>query len=90
MSHGISTAAGALPASSVPVGASPFVYANTQPFPVSVLVSGGTVTAIEVSRNGGSTWILAGLLAGQYALQPNDQLRVTYAVAPTLTMIPGT
>jgi hypothetical protein len=74
----------------VTVGASPFVYANAQPFPVTVLVSGGTVTAIEISRNSGSTWTLAGLLGGQYSLQPNDQLRVTYAVIPSLTMIPGT
>ncbi len=72
----------------IAVGASAFVYPNTQPFPVTVLISGGTVTSIEISRNGGSTWTLAGLIAGQYTLQPSDQLRVTYAVAPAMTMIP--
>lgn len=88
MSHGLSTSGG-LPATSIAVGASAFVYPNSQPFPVMVLVSGGTVTSIEISRNGGSTWVLAGLLGGQYNLQPADQMRVTYAAPPTMTMIPG-
>ncbi len=88
MSHGLASSGG-LPATPIAVGASAFVYPNTQAFPITVLVSGGTVTSIEISRNGGSSYTLAGLIAGQYSLQPGDQMRVTYAVAPTMTMIPG-
>lgn len=86
MSHGLAQASG-LPATGIVVGASAFTYQNTLAQPVTVLVSGGTVTTIEISRDG-STFFLVGLLAGQFRLSPNDKLRVTYAVAPTMTMVP--
>ena len=87
MSHGVLEVSG-LPATAISVGASAFVYTNREGRPVNVLVSGGTVTTIELSRNSGASWTLAGLLAGQFYLAPADQMRVTYAVAPTRTMIP--
>lgn len=53
---------------------------NTNPVPVSVTVSGGTVTGISI--NGGSS---AGT-SGTFTLQPGDSIAVTYSVAPTFTM----
>lgn len=73
--------------SAITVTASPFSYVNTGNVTAAVLVSGGTVTTIEFSRNG-TDFFLIGLLAGQFVLAPNDRLRVTYAVAPTMTRIP--
>ncbi|MNV12916.1 hypothetical protein D3C71_1035410 [compost metagenome] len=73
--------------SAVTVGASPFGIQNTDASPMCLLISGGTVTTIEYSRNG-STFYLAGLLAGMYNLNPRDRLRIAYLIAPTITKIP--
>jgi hypothetical protein len=69
---------------------SPFTYQNTTPTPIVVIVSLGTstISLIEFSRDG-STWDTIGLLAGTFPLNPNDRLRVTYAVGtPTMTYYP--
>ena len=68
------------------VGASPYVYVNASGVRQQVLVSGGTVTAVEVSRDG-TNYFPAGVLAGSITLNPGDRVRVTYAVAPTMTLI---
>ena len=73
--------------SAITVSASPFVFVNSGTSPVSVLVSGGTVSLLEFSRDG-TTFYPVGLLAGVVPLDPNDSLRATYMVAPTLTLIP--
>ena len=73
--------------SAITVTASAFVFQNTSSKGMTVLVSGGTVTTIEFSRDG-AAFFLVGLLAGQFILSPNDRLRVTYAIAPTMTSIP--
>ena len=85
MSHNLSSSGSA--ASSIAVGASAFVYQNTGQSSEDVIVSGGTVTTIEISRDG-STFFVAGVLGGQFHLSPGDKLRVTYAVAPTMTRMP--
>lgn len=72
-------------ATPIAVGASPFTFQNTTPG--NVIVSGGTVSSIEVSRNRGE-FINAGLLSGMYFLSPGDSFRVTYAVTPTMTWVP--
>lgn len=74
-------------ASSITVGASAFTYQNTSGATECVLVSSGTVTTIEISRDG-STFFLVGLIGGQFHLSPGDKLRVTYAIAPTMTRMP--
>lgn len=66
---------------------SPYVYQNTSEANESLIVAGGTVTKIEVSRDG-VTWYTVGLLAGQFLLPPGDRLRVTYTLAPTITVLP--
>lgn len=52
-----------------------------------MIVEGGTVTAIEFSRDG-TTFYDMGVVAGSIPVSAADQLRVTYAVAPTMTFVP--
>ena len=73
--------------SGITVGASPFTYQNTNTYPADVIVSGGTVSAIAFSRDN-ATFYTTGLTSGMFALSPYDFLRVTYTVAPTMTLVP--
>lgn len=70
----------------ITVGASPYSYQNTSTGTQTVLVSGGTVTLIEYTRDN-ATFYSVGMLGGAFDLNPLDRLRVTYAVAPTMTAI---
>lgn len=65
------------------VGASPFTWQNTGNGPAIVVVSGGTVTIISISRDG-STYDVSGLIAGTFVVNARDSIRITYAVAPTV------
>lgn len=69
------------------VGASPWTWLNDLNKPATVVVSGGTVTSIHISRDG-SVFDLVGLLAGIFLIGANDRLRITYAVAPTVSVYP--
>ncbi len=71
----------------ITLGASPYVY--TAPRGGRVIVNGGTVTALEFSRDGGTTYYNCGVTAGVIPLNATDFLRITYAVAPTVTFVPG-
>ena len=71
--------------SAVSIGASPFVFQST--VPGNITVTAGTVSLIEISRDG-VTFFATGLLAGMFFLCPGDFIRVTYAVAPTMTWFP--
>lgn len=73
--------------SNIVVGASPFTYQNAIVNPVNILVSGGTVTTISISRDG-INFFGVGLLTGQFHLSPGDFLRIVYVLAPTMTLIP--
>lgn len=79
---------GLAPAAEVPVvvGTSPFTY--SAPVKGSVIVSGGTVSAIAFSRDG-TTFYATGQTAGMFALNAQDRLRVTYSVVPTMTFVPS-
>jgi hypothetical protein len=66
---------------------SPFVWQNTGAADAIVIISGGVVTVIELSRDG-AAWYLSGLIVGTFMVPPSDRLRVTYAVAPTMTLFP--
>jgi hypothetical protein len=66
------------PAAAIPVGASPFVYSNATQFVQQVVVSGGTVSSIALSRGGNM-----GETFGAWLLVPGDSITVTYSVAPT-------
>ena len=71
----------------VVVGASPFTIQNTTGNPVDIIVTGGTVSAIAFSRDN-VTFYGVGSTAGVFWLSPYDYLRVTYTVAPTITLVP--
>lgn len=64
---------------------SPFVY--SAPKKGSVIVSGGTVSAIDFSRDG-TTFYSTGATAGMFTVNKSDLLRITYTVAPTVTFVP--
>lgn len=71
------------------LGASPFVYQNTllPNHDIHAIVKGGTVNLVEVSRDG-VTYYDVGVIAGMIFLSWNDFMRITYAVVPTVTLIP--
>ncbi len=75
----------AQPVASIAVGASPYTY--TALFPGTVVIVGGTVSAIAVVRQGTST--ATGLTAGVFPLARLDQLVITHTGAPTATFIPS-
>lgn len=64
-----------------------FAYHNTNLYGVDLLVSGGTVSLVEFSRDG-ATWYNVGTVAGMFFLSPGDWLRAAFSVAPTITGIP--
>ena len=66
------------------VSASPYTY--TAIINVVVVITGGVVTLIEYGRHGVYTAI--GVTSGQVFLRARDSVRITYAVAPTVTVIP--
>ena len=73
--------------SSITVTASPFTYTNATGYNADVMVSGGGVSKLEFSRDG-TTFYDTGSYYGMFSLSPSDKLRVTYATAPTMTLIP--
>ena len=53
----------------------------------AVIVSGGTVSLVELGRGG--AFVSVGLVAGALPVVRGDSVRVTYAVAPTITFFQG-
>ena len=66
----------------ITVGASPFSYTNLTGNRQLVSITGGTISAISITRNGINNGIAAG--ASQATLSPGDILVVTYSVAPVM------
>ena len=66
-------------------GASPYTYINDTGYAADMIVRGGTVTLVEFGRAG--VFTNAGVTAGMVRLSPFDSIRVTYAVAPTMTLV---
>ena len=71
--------------SAVVLGASPYAYQAQRAG--TVIVSGGTVSAIDFSRSG-TTYYSTGATAGVFPVSALDYLRITYTVAPTVTFVP--
>lgn len=67
--------------------ASTVAYQNTTAYPMQILVQGGTVTLISISRDN-TTYYDIGVIAGAVMLAPNDYIKLTYSVAPTMTGFP--
>ena len=69
----------------VPSAASPFIYqAQSVGF---MIVSGGTVTLIQFSRDGLTNYT-TGVTNGCFPLSQGDSLIVIYSSAPTFTWVP--
>lgn len=64
------------------VGASPFTYQAL--IKGQVIISGGTVSAIAISRDG-VTFYSTGQTAGTFQLCTGDRIRVTHTGAPSMT-----
>jgi len=71
--------------SSIAVSASPFNY--VAPVGGTVIVNGGTVSLIKLSRDG-TTFFTTGVTAGVFPVSQGDTLQVTYLAAPTITFLP--
>lgn len=76
---------GTLP-SAITVGSSPFTYQASSSHAEQIMVSGGTVSAIEFSRDN-TTFYVIGQVSGPVMLAPSDRLRVTYSGLPTLIKV---
>jgi hypothetical protein len=72
-------------AEDVDVGTSPFEY--TALSTGNLLIEGGTVTGITITRMG-STYVVPAT-AAFVPVCPDDVVEVTYAVLPTLTFLPS-
>lgn len=70
----------------IPAATGTFVYTNPFTYNLEVIVSGGTVTAISITRGG--TTIAAGLLSGTFILAQNDSITITNTIAPTVAASP--
>ena len=66
------------------VGASPYAYTAT--VRGEAIISGGTVTAVTLTR--GSTVITMPMTSGAYSMMAGDVLTVTYSAAPTMNFVP--
>lgn len=75
----------ALAAVDITVSASPFTYSTD--LSGSVVVQGGTVSAISVVR--GNSTVNAGVTSGVIPVMRGDQVTVTYSVLPTMTFLPS-
>ena len=73
--------------SNIIVTASPMTYQNTTGYEADVILSGGTISSIEFTRNN-ITFYTVGFIEGVLRLSPSDRVRVTYTVAPTMTLVP--
>lgn len=62
------------------LAASTVASLNPNPVPVSVTISGGTVTAIAISG------VSTGQTSGTFTVPAGGSITVTYSVAPTFTM----
>ena len=78
-------ASGGGPAVSISPGSSPYIY--TAPAIGAVVVSGGGLQNVEISRDG-VTYYVVGTFRGMFPMTTGDKLRVTYSSAPTMTFIP--
>jgi len=67
---------------------------NTYPYPVDVYVSGGSATAVEVTRQGSTYTVWSSSSATAIPpllirLEPGDSITITYSTAPSWTWLPG-
>lgn len=69
------------------VGSSPWTYTNSQPYAVIAIVRSGTVSAVELTKDG-LTFYNIGITSGPVRIPGLWRMRVTYTSAPTVTVLP--
>ena len=78
----------------IAVGASPFTYTNTNPYPVNARVVAGTVSSIQRGMTTGVAVPVYSTIPsrtfGMVHIQPGESLVVTYSSAPTMDYTPST
>lgn len=75
------------PTTTITPTGSPFTWVNTEATRVMVYVSAGTVTDVSCAPDA-LNFIAAGLLGGQYGLNPGQAIKVVYLIAPTMKYHP--
>lgn len=83
--QGLSSGAPGGNVSLITAGVTPFTY--IAPLGGVVIISGGTVSQVQFSRDGASFYG-AGQTTGMFPVSQGDQLVVTYSVPPTMTFAP--
>ncbi len=78
---------GLAPGAVIPTAPAASPYTFTAAVKGFMLITGGTVSLVEFSRDG-VTFYSYGTTSGQFTLNSADRLRVTYTVAPTMTFVP--
>jgi hypothetical protein len=76
------------------VPASGTAQSNTYPYPVEVYVSGGSATAVQVTRGGVTYTVWSSSTATAIPpllvrLEPGDSISITYSTAPSWTWVPA-
>jgi len=76
------------------VPASGSAQQNTYPYPVEVYVSGGSATAVQVTRGGVTYTVWSSSTATAISpllvrLEPGDSITITYSTAPSWTWVPA-
>lgn len=72
----------------ITVTASPFKYTAVTGGDTRVIVTGGTVSSINFTRDNGTT-LIAVPTSGMFDLSQGDALIVTYTAAPVMTAVPA-
>ena len=76
------------------VPASGTAQQNTYPYPVEVYISGGSATAVQVTRGGVTYTVWSSSTATAIPpllvrLEPGDSITITYSTAPSWTWVPA-
>jgi hypothetical protein len=69
-----------------PVSATGTQYIDT--WPGTMLIEGGTVTLVEISRDNATYYQVSTSSGVAIPIQHTDYYRITYSVAPTITLLP--
>lgn len=70
------------------VGASPWVYQANYSGDSRMTISGGTISALEISKDG-VTYYPINPSTGLLQMSQGEFMRVTYSVAPSINIIPN-
>jgi hypothetical protein len=70
------------------VGASPFTYHNVTNVRQEIVLTGGTVSSVQFSRDNITFYTVSSSQGIPIILSSGDYLKITHTGAPTMTVIP--